>query len=204
MNIYWKKKNRGSVLESWEVNSQCFLKFCCTSVSSSVKQRTRTVPARYGCCEASWCIDVNHRYVCLWIGEGNGNPLQCSCLENPRDGGASWAVVYGVPQSRTRLKWLSSSSMSMKWLHIWKYWEWCLLFTPCPQEAFPTLSTLLEAASWHFFVIHFLIPGSKDLPLSATPFRKLKISNQAPWVCDLCSCVGLNTWLTILKFLIIF
>ena len=43
-------------------------------------------------------------------GEGNGNPLQCSCLENPRDGGTSWAVVSGVAQSRTRLKRLSSSS----------------------------------------------------------------------------------------------
>ena len=38
------------------------------------------------------------------IGEGNGNPLQCSCLDNPRDGGAWWAAVYGVAQSRTRLK----------------------------------------------------------------------------------------------------
>ena len=46
------------------------------------------------------------------IGEGNGNPLQCSCLENPRDGGAWWAAVYGVPQSWTRLKRLSSSSSS--------------------------------------------------------------------------------------------
>ena len=44
------------------------------------------------------------------IGEGNGNPLQCSCLENPRDGGAWLAAVYGVAQSRTWLKWLSSSS----------------------------------------------------------------------------------------------
>ena len=44
------------------------------------------------------------------IGGGNGNPLQCSCLENPRDGGAWWAAVYGVAQSRTRLKRLSSSS----------------------------------------------------------------------------------------------
>ena len=44
------------------------------------------------------------------IGEGNGNPFQCSCLENPRDGGAWWAAVYGVAQSRTQLKWLSSSS----------------------------------------------------------------------------------------------
>ena len=50
----------------------------------------------------------------LWIGEGNGNPLQCSCLENPRDGAAWWAAVYGVTQSQTRLKWLSSSSSSMR------------------------------------------------------------------------------------------
>ena len=45
-------------------------------------------------------------------GEGNGNPLWCSCLENPRDGEAWWAAVYGVPQSRIRLKRLSSSSSS--------------------------------------------------------------------------------------------
>ena len=50
------------------------------------------------------------------IGEGNGNPLQCSCLENPRDGGAWWAAVYGVTQSQTRLKQLSSSSsMVVSW-----------------------------------------------------------------------------------------
>jgi len=46
------------------------------------------------------------------IGEGNGNPLQCSYLENPRDGGAWWAAVSGVTQSRTRLKRLSNSSSS--------------------------------------------------------------------------------------------
>ena len=45
------------------------------------------------------------------IGEGNGNPLQCSCLENPRDGGAWWAAVCGIAQRWTWLKWLSSSSM---------------------------------------------------------------------------------------------
>ena len=44
--------------------------------------------------------------------QGNGNPLQCSCLENPMDGGAWWAAVYGVAQSRTRLTRLSSSSSS--------------------------------------------------------------------------------------------
>ena len=46
------------------------------------------------------------------IGEGNGNPLQCSCLENPRDGGVWWAAVYGVAQSWTQLKRLSCSSSS--------------------------------------------------------------------------------------------
>ena len=46
------------------------------------------------------------------IGEGNGNPLQCSCLENPRDGGAWWAAVSGVAESRTQLKRLSSRSSS--------------------------------------------------------------------------------------------
>ena len=45
------------------------------------------------------------------IGEGNGNPLQCSCLENPRGGAAWWAAIYGVAQSRTRLKPLSSSML---------------------------------------------------------------------------------------------
>ena len=51
------------------------------------------------------------------IGAGNGNPLQCSCLENPRDGGARWAAVYGVSQSRTWPKRLSSSSSSRQCVH---------------------------------------------------------------------------------------
>ena len=51
--------------------------------------------------------------VAVWHGEDNGTPLQYSCLENPMDGGAWWAAVYGVAQSWTRLKRLSSSSSSM-------------------------------------------------------------------------------------------
>ena len=53
---------------------------------------------------------LHFHFSLLCTGEGNGNPLRCSCLENPRDGGAWWAAVYGVAQSRTRLKRLSSSS----------------------------------------------------------------------------------------------
>ena len=65
-----------------------------------------------------WGSDMSERlhFHCSLsrIGEGNGNPLQCSCLENPRDGGAWWAAVYGVAQSRTRLKWLSSIAYSLQ------------------------------------------------------------------------------------------
>ena len=53
---------------------------------------------------------LHFHFSLLCIGEGNGNPLQCSCLENPRDRGAWWAAVCGVTQSRTRLRRLSSSS----------------------------------------------------------------------------------------------
>ena len=53
---------------------------------------------------------VHFHFLLSCIGEGNGNPLQRSCLENPRDGRAWWAAVYGVTQSRTRLKRLSSNS----------------------------------------------------------------------------------------------
>ena len=60
--------------------------------------------------ENSSCQSKNYHSLARGPGEGNGNPLQCSCLENPRDGGAWWAAVYGVAQSRTRLKPFSSSS----------------------------------------------------------------------------------------------
>ena len=71
-------------------------------------------------------LDFHFSLSCT--GEGNGNPLQCSCLENPGDGGAWWAAVCGVAQSRTRLKWLSSSSRVL--LLIPEFfsltWEWKL------------------------------------------------------------------------------
>ena len=62
-----------------------------------------------GCKESGTTERLHFHFSLLCIGEGNGNPLQCSCLENPRAGGAWWAAVYGVAQSRTRLIRLSSS-----------------------------------------------------------------------------------------------
>ena len=61
----------------------------------------------------TWLSDFFHFSVSC-IGEGNGNPLQCSCLENPRDRGAWWASVYGVAQSRTQLKQLSNLAVAGK------------------------------------------------------------------------------------------
>ena len=55
----------------------------------------------WGCTESVMTEQLHFHFPFSCIGEGNGNPLQCSCLENPRDGGAWWAVVYGVAQSRT-------------------------------------------------------------------------------------------------------
>ena len=59
-----------------------------------------------------WAISLS---LFTFTGEGNGSPLQCFCLENPRDRGAWWAAVYGVAQSRTRLKRLGSSSSRLHW-----------------------------------------------------------------------------------------
>ena len=63
-----------------------------------------------GSLESDTTEQLRFHFSLSCIGEGDGNPLQCSCLENPRDGGAWWAAVCGVAQSRTRLKRLSSSS----------------------------------------------------------------------------------------------
>ena len=67
----------------------------------------------------NWATSLSLFTLC--IGEGNGNPLQCSCLENPRDGGAGWAAVYGVAQSRTRLRRLSSISILLLGLLLLSY-----------------------------------------------------------------------------------
>ena len=96
-----------------------------TNLDSILKSRDITLPTKvylaqamifplvmYGC--ESWTIKkASAKELMLLncgIGEGNGNPLQCSCLENPKEGGAWWAAIYGVAQSQTQLKRQSSSS----------------------------------------------------------------------------------------------
>ena len=71
--------------------------------------------------ESSTTERLHFHFSLSCIGEGNGSPLQCSCLENPRDGGAWWAAVYGVAQSRTRLKRLSSRSILERGINDYIY-----------------------------------------------------------------------------------
>ena len=84
------------------------------------------------------------------IPEGNGNPLQCSCLENPRNGGAWWAAVSGVTQSQTPLKQLSSSSSSSNLLR-------CLLYYPAINfhRSLSHYSTF-SFYPWQFFISCYL------------------------------------------------
>ena len=97
-------------------------------------------------------------------GEGNGSPLQCSCLENPRDGGAWRAAVYGVAQSRTQLKWLSSSSSFIR-----ENLRACSVVSDCNLQLFETLWTIARQAPLsmgfsHGLGCHFLLQGIFPTP----------------------------------------
>ena len=88
----------------------CVLRAGAVDISDHTRQSQLGEGADYAICIVSWHSQL--------LGEGNGTPLQYSCLENTMDGGAWWAAVHGVAQSRTRLKRLSSSSMPPAGLSI--------------------------------------------------------------------------------------
>ena len=118
------------------------------------------------------------------IGEGNGNTLQGSCLENPRDGGAWWAAVYGVTQSRTRLKWLSSSSSISFSLFMQGDREGLSLMKIC---SLTNRSHLFQTArSWRdplLFALGSLLPTSLlRLPFVQTfPVLKMLLQYKMGW-----------------------
>ena len=99
---------------------------------------------------------TSHYFSLSCIGEGNENPLQCSCLENPRDGGTWLAAIYGVSQSRTQLKWLSSSSSSYTYtLRLscsvevsWPTNSWKKI-SDCYFKALSFGGGLLQTSSWY-------------------------------------------------------
>ena len=90
-------------------------------------------------------LDFHFSLSCT--GEGNGNPLQCSCLENPRDGGGWWAAVSGVAQSRTRLKRLSSLACK-NWLENKSWFIWILIVFEAEKAMAQHSSTLAWKIPW--------------------------------------------------------
>ena len=101
-----------------------------------------------------WGTSLHFSLSC--IGEGNGNPLQCSCLENPRDGETWWAAVYGVPQSQTWLKWLSSIVIHIvKGFGIVNKAEIDVFF--CKSLVFSMIQQML--AIWSLVPLPFLEPA---------------------------------------------
>ena len=97
------------------------------SISALSKQRSLVGFSAWGCEESDTTEWLHFHFSLSCIGEGNGNPLQCSFLENPRDREAWWAAVHWVAQSRTRLKRLSSCSSSS---HMWPLSSWMWLAYP--------------------------------------------------------------------------
>ena len=98
----------------WFCHTSTCIRHGCTHVAHSKPPShlpPHTIPLGHSSAPAS-PVSMHFYFSLKCTGEGNGNPLHCFCLENPRDKGAWWAAVYGVAQSRTRLKRLSSSSSS--------------------------------------------------------------------------------------------
>ena len=94
---------------------------------------------------------------------GKCNPLPCSCLENPRDGGAWWAAVYGVAQSWTRLKWLSSSRVYLVYLFEYEFQHKC--------QVFAILQYLMLLNFLPFLILIFPLPPSLLLTYTKAQFN---------------------------------
>ena len=116
--VKWKEKYILRYFLVLTIRFSYWLQICC---SCSVAKSCPALCDPMDCCTPGF-PGPHHLLECAQvhvpIGEGNGNPLQCSCLENPRDRGAWWTAVYGVAQSRTRLKPLSMSTLVMLSNHL--------------------------------------------------------------------------------------
>ena len=99
-------------------------------------------PGRLQVAESDMTERLHFHFSLSCIGEGNGSPLQGSCLENPRDGGAWWTAVYGVAQSRTGLKRLRSSSSSKRQCVCPKSYPDLQLSPSCPFTSSNSLTFL--------------------------------------------------------------
>ena len=109
----------------------------------------RSLVGCMGSLESDTTERLHFHFSISCIGEGNANPLQCSCLENPRDGGAWWAAVSGVAQSRARMKRLSSSSSSMVHFKV----EFIFSQIPNWSNSLFWKDSFVTELLWHFWEI---------------------------------------------------
>ena len=106
---------------------------------------------------------LHFRFSLSCIGEGHGNPLQCSCLENPRDWGAWWAAVSGVTQNQTRLKCLSSSSLITRfprWLSGKESTFQCKRYRRCGFN--PWFEKIPGGNGNHSSILAWIIPWTEE------------------------------------------
>ena len=122
-----------------------FISWCCWVLASKRKKPMnpcfatsnkggylQVICSPWGHKESDTTERLHFHFSLSCMAEGNGNPLQCSCLENPRDGGAWWAAVYGVAQSRTWLKWLGGSSSRTSGFSQWGRYSISLIWVSLP------------------------------------------------------------------------
>ena len=164
-------------------NSSCLGDFAFSEGNSSVLCGC----SPWGCWESDTTEWLHFSLSC--IGEGNGNPLQCSCLEDPRNGGAWWAAVYGVAQSRAWLKWLSSSMLLMKakeWSSPWCYVSLCWVAQSCLTLCDPINCSLPG------FSVHGILQA-RILEWVATSFSR---GSSQPWDGTRTSCFScISRWI---------
>ena len=134
---------------------------------------------------------IHFRFSLPCIGEGNGNPLQCSCLENPRDGGAWWAAVYGVAQSQTRLKWLSSKRPLLLFWPISLFFFF-ILKGPVPLRMAHSYlnSTSLDHIASHISSLHHNLSSIADGYICLSRFHWLPLGPYLPHVQGQSLCSG--------------
>ena len=113
-------------------------------------QRSLVGCSLWGCKESDMTEHLHFHFSLSCTAEANGNPLQCSCLENPRDGGVWWAAIYGVTQSLTQLKWLSSSlgenqeSYPLDWKWLEARSKFSLALSPLKNAFLKEVKTLSQ------------------------------------------------------------
>ena len=149
-------------------------------------------PWTWGLEESDMTEQLHFHFSLSCIGEGNGNPLQCSCLENPRDGGAWWAAFYAVAQSRTQLKQLSSttSSISRFLLNI------SCIFSIVVSRLFIS-NSILFSRFWIITIIYWIIFLGR-VPISSSfvwfgghlscSFQFSSVAQSCPTLCDPLNC----------------